>query len=87
MALLFSTDSFAIGITNLDKVPRQISVSYIGNQSRTVSIEPNKTYRTYGPVMWLNIPGGKRVMVRTGEEFVVDKDGIYVQRRTSRSLW
>lgn len=71
----------AVKIVNLDEVPHVIIVNNAGEESQ-ITLDPNRSYVTYGPMVDINVKGKKRIIrAHIYGEYVIWKGGKLVLQR------
>lgn len=79
---LFAGQAHALRILNLDEIPHRVTVNNAGEVSE-VTIQPGKSYYTYGPMVDISVKGQRREPMRAywnGEYAIWPGGNLTLQR-------
>jgi len=74
--LFFANKANARKIMNMDKSPRTINVTQVGNIQEKVVLQSGESYWLYGPYFEISIPNQQPVVTDSSREYVIKNNEL-----------
>lgn len=81
---LFATPAHALKLRNIDDVERTVTITYIGNESEEVTLQPNEVHQFFSPSAMLETELSV-ARVKQFEEWAIKDGELVLHRKDTRA--